>query len=69
MQKAYKNTKKTRGVHEMNNARTCPIRRSKPVGPLTVCKDMDCFKSCVEITIQEKERGRMDYRYEKRNGG
>lgn len=38
----------------MKDPRTCSLRRTKPVGPMILCSDLDCYEKCVELTKKER---------------
>ena len=49
----------------MKSPRSCNLRRTKPVGPMALCSDLDCYSKCVDLTSHEMERERVELtRYE-----
>lgn len=44
-----------KGVSEMPNPKTCNLRRTRPVGPMPLCSDLECFEACVIFTLEEIE--------------
>lgn len=38
----------------MKNPDSCNLRRTRPVGPMVLCSDLDCYRKCVELTKNEK---------------
>lgn len=46
----------------MKNPRTCNLRQTRPVGPMILCSDLDCYGKCVELTENERVE---DQRYQK----
>lgn len=38
----------------MPDPRSCQLRKTKPMGPMTLCSDLECFKKCVELTRKER---------------
>ena len=43
----------SRKVKKMPEPRTCVIRRTGTYGPMSLCKDMSCFKKCFKLTVYE----------------
>lgn len=37
----------------MPNPKTCNLRRTKPVGPMPLCSDLECFEACVIFTLEK----------------
>ena len=40
----------------MPRPKTCSLRRTKPVGPMTLCSDLGCYEVCVELTDKERDQ-------------
>jgi len=42
----------------LDRVRRCTVRKTKPVGPMTVCYDMICFDECIAQTKKDIEAKR-----------
>lgn len=38
----------------MPDPKACTVRKTKPLGPMTVCHDQLCLANCIEYTKNEK---------------
>jgi len=36
----------------------CSLRKTRPISPLKLCKDLNCFEYCVEISKQDIANGK-----------
>ncbi len=35
--------------------KSCSLRKTKPIGPIICCSDLDCFEECIDISRIERE--------------